>query len=118
MNIDKRGFIAIECIISLAIISLAVYIISLALYDSYNIVNNNAIKLEMLNIAKSNLENLKYEIKYNEGNRDSNVIENKDKYDIIKIVEKEEKYYQCYKINIKVKNERESVNLTTYVLKQ
>ncbi|MGL5314233.1 MAG: hypothetical protein ACRC92_13375 [Peptostreptococcaceae bacterium] len=118
MKKSNKGFIAVECILSLAIISLAVYIVSSALYDSYNIVNRNAAKLEMLNIAKSNLEKLRYEIKYNKATIENNRIENEYGYDIIKVVEKEEEYYQCYKINVEVKNERESINLTTYVLQQ
>lgn len=118
MKINNKGFVAIECIISLGIISLAVYLVSSALYDSYNIVNDNAIKLEILSLAKSSLENIKYEVKNNKGSLDSNIIENKYGYDIIKTIEKQEKYYQCYKINIKVKAKRESVNLTTYVLQQ
>lgn len=117
MKKSNKGFVAVECILSLAIISLAVYVVSSALYDSYNIVIDNATKLEMLNIAKSNLEKLKYEIKYNKTSIENNSIENKYGYDIIKVVEKEE-YYQCYKINIEVKNNRESINLTTYVLQQ
>lgn len=118
MKKSNNGFVAIECILSLAIISLAVYVVSSALYDSYNIVNANATKLEMLNIAKSNLEKLKYEIKYNKISVANNSIENEYGYDVIKNVEKEEQYYQCYKINIEVKNKIESVNLTTYVLQQ
>ena len=118
MKINKKGFVAIECILSLAIISLAVYIVSTSLYDSYNIVNNNASKLEMLNIAKSNLENIKYEVKHNKGGINNKTIESKLGYDIVKIVEKEEKYYQCYKINVEVKNGIDGVGLTTYVLQQ
>ncbi|MBQ3420905.1 MAG: hypothetical protein IJH34_04415, partial [Romboutsia sp.] len=77
----------------------------------------NSEKIEMLNIAKSSLENLKYDIKKNKINSSNNIIENKYGYDVIKNIEKEEKYYQCYKVNIEVKNDTESINLISYVSK-
>lgn len=117
MKINNKGFILIESIISLSIISLATYIISAVLYNSSNIVSKNSEKIAMLNIAKSSLENLKYDIKNNKINNLNNIIENKYGYDVIKNIEKEEKYYQCYKVNIEVKNDIESINLISYVSK-
>ena len=117
MKINNKGFILIESIISLSIISLSTYIISSILYNSFKIVSNNSQKIQMLNIAKSSLENLKYNIKYDKINNYDTKVENKYGYDIIKNIEKEEKYYQCYKVNIEIKNNNESINLTSYVSK-
>ena len=62
MKLNKSGFASIECIISLSIISLAMYMISTTLYDVYYKVNLNKEKLEMLRLAKEYIEEAKYKI--------------------------------------------------------
>lgn len=114
----KNGFIAVECILSLAIISIAAYIVSSSLQDNYLDVNNNAYKLDMLNIAKSKLENIKYDIKYGKEYENNTTIEEIDSYQVVKNVQKQEKYYQCYKVSIEVKNDAKSIGLTSYVFQQ
>lgn len=118
MKLDKKGFVAIECIISLAIIGLVVYIISSALKDSYIITNKNGTKIEMLNIAKTNLENSKYEIKFVDEPKQDKTIEEFDGYQVIKNIENIEKNYQFYKVSVEVKKDIESINLVSYVFKQ
>ncbi len=118
MKLDKKGFIGIECIISLAIIGLVVYIISSALKDNYIIASKNETKIQMLNIAKSNLENIKYEIKFVDGFKQDEIIKDIDGYLIIKNIENIEKNNQCYKVCVEVKKDTESINLVSYVFKQ
>ncbi|MGL5347438.1 MAG: hypothetical protein ACRDA3_08800 [Peptostreptococcaceae bacterium] len=118
MKLNKNGFVAVECIISLVIISLAVYIVSSALKDNYTITNKSGTKIEMLSIAKSNLEQLKYEIKFLNEPTYNEKIEEFNGYKVTKNIDSEEKYYQCYKVNIEVKKNTESINLTGYVFKQ
>ncbi|WP_042271941.1 hypothetical protein [Faecalimicrobium dakarense] len=119
MKYKKDGFVSIECIISLSIISLAVYIISTSLYSNYVIVNTNKEQVEMLNLAKSNLELTKHQIKKSS----SEIIENTkntkivNSYEISTIIEKDI-YYECHKVNVKVKNDKNNISLYSYVFKQ
>ena len=65
MKNKSDGFTSIECVVSLSIICTLVYMVSVSLYNNYFILNNNISKIEMTNIAKSNLDYLKNEIKNN-----------------------------------------------------
>lgn len=120
MKNKQSGFILIEVIISLSIVCLAVYMISYSLYESYNSTEKNKNKIEMLNTAKQYLECTKSEMKNNKNYLTTNYEESKDigKYKVTKTVQKEENYYQCYKINIEVNNNKEGIKLVSYVLKQ
>lgn len=118
MKYKINGFVSIECIISLSIISLAIYIVSTSLYSNYVIANTNEDQLKMLSLAKSNLELTKHKIK-----KDDSIIENSkntnvvDSYEISTIIEKNI-YYNCHKVNIEVKSDKNNVNLYSYVFKQ
>lgn len=118
MKYKRDGFVSIECIISLSIISLAVYIISTSLYSNYVIVNTNKEQLEMLNLAKSQLELTKHQIKkdsneFIENNRNLKVV---DTYEISTIIE-ENTYYECHKVNVEVKSNKNNISLYSYVFK-
>ncbi|MGL6107447.1 prepilin-type N-terminal cleavage/methylation domain-containing protein [Romboutsia sp.] len=119
MKNKQSGFVLIEVIISMAIICLAVYMISYSLYENYSSTENNKERIEILNTAKQYLECTKDEIKRSEGYI-TNYEESKNigKYKVIKSVKKEENYYQCYKVNIEVKNNKNSIKLDSYVLQQ
>ena len=41
MKLSKKGFASIECVVSLSIISLSMYVISTTLYDTYYKINLN-----------------------------------------------------------------------------
>ena len=98
MKLNKSGFASIECIISLSIISLAMYMISTTLYDVYYKVNLNKEKLEMLRLAKEYIEEAKYKI-----NNDM-LYENYNTRDIngykVDILIEKDSYYDCNKINV------------------
>lgn len=120
MKTKKEGFATIECIFSITILCLGIYVISNTLYNSYSFTLYNKDRFEMLNIAKSKMEEAKYEIK-------NNIIEkvnNASKYDELKdykidtIIEKSKEYYQCYKVSINVYSERTNISLKSYVFKQ
>lgn len=119
MRYKPNGFVSIECIVSLSIISLAVYIISTSLYSNYIVVNTNKEQLEMLNLAKSHLELTKHQIKKNsnsfiENTKDTQIL---DTYEISTIIEKNS-YYECHKVNVEVKSDKNNISLYSYVFKQ
>ena len=116
----RMGFATIECIVSISIVCIGMYIISNALYNSYSFTNYNKRRFDMLNIAKSTIEEVKYAIK-NETCTDvkseyKNVEGNN--YKVNTIIERSIEYNQCYKINVLVSNEDTNIRLESYVLQQ
>ncbi len=118
MKNRNDGFILLECIISLFIISILASTISSVLYNAYYSTNNKNDKLEVLNIAKSRLNKIKYDIRYKQL---SEIVLSKvevlDGYTIKQNIE-EDSYYQCYKITLEVINNKESINLTSYIVRE
>lgn len=116
----KSGFISIECIMSLTILYVSVYLISTALYDCYKFTIGNESKREMLNTAKEYLEEEKYKIK----NSDYPLIEDATKqtyingYEVNSSIKQALDYYQCYEINMEIKRNTESLRFDSYVTKQ
>ncbi len=53
LKIRKSGFISIECIISIAILYVAVYLVSTSLYNCYSFISRNISDREMLSTAKN-----------------------------------------------------------------
>jgi Tfp pilus assembly protein PilE len=86
----NKGFIAIECVVSLSILTISVYLVSTALQNSYRHIVNNEKNRTMLNLAKSHLVNQKYKIK----NTENEVIEIKA-LDIEKAKELENTKFQA-----------------------
>ena len=120
MKLKKNGFVTIECIISISIICMGIYIISTSLYNSYCFINYNKEQFEMLNIAKSKIEETKYSVKSNRLSilENSYNIENEYGYTINTTIEKDRYYYQCYKVNVDVSNGKNNIKLKSYVLQQ
>lgn len=120
MKNKKEGFVLIEVIISLSVICLAVYMISNSLYENYSSTENNKKRIEMLNTAKQHLESAKSNIKSKTGFvlSDYEDIKYVGNYQIIRKIQKEEKNYQCYKVNIEVNNNNQKINLESYVFKR
>lgn len=118
MKKRNSGFTSIECVISLSILCIIVYIVSVSLYNNYYILNNNKSKIEMDNIAKSTLYYTKDDI------RDKSIIndyidtETINGYEIKRIIKKDEDLYNCYKITIEIKKDEIIRKLESYVLQQ
>ncbi|RDY24815.1 type II secretion system protein [Romboutsia maritimum] len=118
MSYKNNGFTSIECIVSLSIICVAVYMVSTSIYSSYNLVNSNEKNIEMLNIAKTYIEDMKYFVRNN--NIEQEKYCNLKEYEGYKIetsIEKSEDYYRCYKIDVKVKLNVKSMELSSYITK-
>lgn len=119
MKTKKNGFISIECIMSITILYVAVYLVSTSLYSCYSFISKNASNREMLNIAKKYLEDEKYKIKNNEYQlTDDEINKNYIKgYEINSTVKQILNYYQCYEINMEIKSNLKQLKFNSYVTK-
>ena len=117
MKNKSDGFTSIECVVSLSIICILVYMVSVSLYNNYFILNKNISKIEMTNIAKSTLDYIKESVRNKNISDNYNDTETINDYEIRKIVE-EDYYYKCYKIVIEVKKKEQIRRLESYVLQQ
>lgn len=118
MKNKSDGFTSIECVVSLSIICILVYMVSVSLYNNYFILNKNISKIEMTNIAKSTLDYIKESVRNKNISDNYNDTETINDYEIRKIVEEDEYYYKCYKIAIEVKKKEQIRRLESYVLQQ
>ena len=62
--LKKRGFITLECIISMFILSIIVYMITFSINNSFNLLNKNKEYSTMLNLAQNYMNETKNDIKY------------------------------------------------------
>lgn len=115
MSKKREGFILVESIISIPIIGISMYIIATTLQNSNGLVSCSNKKFEMLEIARKNIEYTKLHIENDEGI----VYENNEKgYKIKTTIEEEKDYYNCYKIEVMVQSDYDSINLMSYVTKK
>ncbi|MEI3234944.1 MAG: hypothetical protein V8S33_11260 [Intestinibacter bartlettii] len=113
----KRGFITLECIISMFILSIIVYMITFSINNSFNLLNKNKEYSTMLNLAQNYMNETKNDIKYKNDKINTETIY-LNKFQINKIITKKENYYNCYKLRLEVKSQDRSVNLESYVTKK
>ena len=118
MKNKNDGFTSIECVVSLSIICILVYMVSVSLYNNYFVLNNNISKIEMTNIAKSTLDYIKDSIRNNNISNNYNDTETINNYEVKKTIEKDEYYYKCYKVVIEVRKNEQIRRLESYVLQQ
>lgn len=120
MKYKRNGFTYIECIVSLSIIFIGVSLINVSLYSNYNLTNNNVIYKKMVNEAKSIIEEKKYEIVTSKAEDvlDSYEVKESEEYKIFTKIEKDKKYYQCYKIDVRVTSENKNIEMVSYVTQQ
>lgn len=118
MKNKNDGFTSIECVVSLSIIGILVYMVSVSLYNNYFVLNNNISKIEMTNIAKSTLDYIKDSIRNNNISSNYNDTETINNYEVKKTIEKDEYYYKCYKVVIEVRKNEQIRRLESYVLQQ
>ena len=113
----KRGFITLECIISMFILSIIVYMITFSINNSFDLLNKNKEYSTMLNLAQNYMNETKNDIKYKNNKINTETIY-LNKFQINKIITKKENYYNCYKLRLEVKSQDRSVNLESYVTKK
>lgn len=113
----KRGFITLECIISMFILSIIVYMITFSINNIFDLLNKNKEYSTMLNLAQNYMNETKNDIKYKNDKINTETIY-LNKFQINKIITKKENYYNCYKVRLEVKSQDRSVNLESYVTKK
>ena len=113
----KRGFITLECIISMFVLSIIVYMITFSINNSFNLLNKNKEYSTMLNLSQNYMNENKNDIKYKNAKINTETIY-LNKFQINKIITKKENYYNCYKLRLEVKSQDRSVNLESYVTKK
>ena len=113
----KRGFTTLECIISMFILSIIVYMITFSINNSFDLLNKNKEYSTMLNLAQNYMNETKNDIKYKNDKINTETIY-LNKFQINKIITKKENYYNCYKLRLEVKSQDRSVNLESYVTKK
>ena len=113
----RKGFITLECIISMFILSIIVYMITFSINNSFNLLNENQEYSTMLNLAQNYMNETKNDIKYKNNKINTETIY-LNKFQINKIITKKENYYNCYKVRLEVKSQDRSVNLESYVTKK
>lgn len=120
MKNKSKGFTYIECIMSLSIIILAVSLIYTSLYGSYTITNKNVEYNMMLNEAKNTLECTKDIVLSSDEDLISDFYKEvkKDDVKIQMKLEKVNNYYRCYKVDVKVSNDRTDIELCSFVTQQ
>ena len=110
----KRGFITLECIISMFVLSIIVYMITFSINNSFNLLNKNKEYSTMLNLAQNYMNETKNDIKYKNDKINTETIY-LNKFQINKIITKKENYYN---VRLEVKSQDRSVNLESYVTKK
>ena len=90
----KRGFITLECIISMFVLSIIVYMITFSINNSFNLLNKNKEYSTMLNLAQNYMNETKNDIKYKNDKINTETIY-LNKFQINKIITKKENYYNC-----------------------
>ena len=113
----KRGFITLECIISMFVLSIIVYMITFSINNSFDLLNKNKEYSTMLNLVQNYMNETKNDIKYKNDKINTETIY-LNKFQINKIITKKENYYNCYKVRLEVKSQDRSVNLESYVTKK
>ena len=95
--LKKRGFITLECIISMFVLSIIVYMITFSINNSFNLLNKNKEYSTMLNLAQNYMNETKNDIKYKNDKINTETIY-LNKFQINKIITKKENYYNwnCY----------------------
>ncbi|MGM9534716.1 MAG: hypothetical protein ACI3VR_05665 [Intestinibacter sp.] len=114
----KNGFTTLECIISMSVLSIIIYMMTFSISNSFNLLDKNEDYLNMLNIAQSYLNEAKYDIKYSEEGEIDNQVFNVDNFQVNRKIVRQDNYYNCYQITLEVKSSDRSVKLESYVTKK
>ncbi|MGL4914222.1 MAG: hypothetical protein ACRC3Y_17515 [Romboutsia sp.] len=114
MKNNKSGFATFDCIVTLFIIVNIVFVITVTLHNSFNLLNKNEKKLKMLTIAKEEIEDNRQFIKNSDSEQSYNNSKNIENY-VIKTSVTNTSFYKCYNLKVKVISENNEMELNTYV---
>ena len=113
---NKKGFMAIEVILSLSILSVIVPTICIIFSNTLLITNNSIKKIEMINIVKNEIIDYKSKIENYEPIPINQMIsKSENKYEISTIIDKLEEGRIYYKINTSIQSENNKIEMSSYV---
>ena len=117
--IKEKGFTTLECVISLFIISIIVFVMTKTLNNNNNLLIKNHHKRDMLYIAKEIIEDERNNIKNNNINEGYSK-ENTTNDFTFRTLATPTSHYKCYNLNVKVseKENKSEIELDTYVFKK
>lgn len=110
----KKGFTSIECVISLFIVSMIIYIITFSMHNGFHLLNKTYKNKEILSLLEEEIEYERNKIK----NSSSVTSYNKKKYlgdYVVETVVKNTRFLDCYSLDLKVISDLNTMELKTYV---
>lgn len=116
MKVKRNGFLILENVISLSLIGLISSLVVSVLSTSIFCISRSYKSTEMLNIAKKEMCDIVYSIDNTDVEEEHSKKMIKD-YEIDYKIEKSDKYYNCYKVDIAVRHKDKEVKLNSYVVK-
>lgn len=117
MIIRRKGFTTLECVISLFIVSMVVFIITSTMHNNIILLKKNYYNRQMLYMAKEIIEDERNKIK-NSINSEGYSIEKTVNDFHIKTLVTPTGYYNCYNLNVKILHDYREMELNTYVTKK
>lgn len=114
MKKNKSGFATFDCIVALFIIINIVFVITVTLHNSFNLLEKNESNLKMLLIAKDEIEDNRTNIKNSNNVEVFDRSKNIDDY-LIKTTLRNTSYYKCYNLKVKIISDNNEMELNTYV---
>ncbi len=117
MRIKRSGFATLECVISLFIVSMTVFIITSTLHNNIILLKKNNYDRQMLYIAKEMIEDERSKIKNSVNTKGFNMEQSINSFKVKTLVTPIN-YYNCYNLKVKVSNNNREMELNTYVTKK
>ena len=117
MRIKRKGFTTLECVISLFIVSMIVFIITSTLHNNIILLKNNNYNRQMLYLAKEIIEDERNRIKNSVNTKGYNISQTINNFKVKTLVTPIS-YYNCYDLKVKISYNNKEMELNTYVTKK
>lgn len=118
MNKKRKGYVILENIIALSLIIIMTSLVGTVFSTSVLNLKNTYKKDKMINLANKEMAIIEYEIKHS---NDEDIIKSSEKnidgFNIKSCITKKYDYYNCYKISVRIKNNKKQIELNNYVVK-
>ena len=117
MLIKNSGFAVLECVVSMFIISIMTFIITFSMHNNIILLKKNRDNFEMIHLIRQIIEDTRDKIKNSSNIKPYSKEEEFKNFKISTKVNSTE-YYNCYKLNVNIRNENNNLELNTYVTKE
>lgn len=117
MRIKRSGFTTLECVISLFIISMIVFIITSTLHNNIILLKKNNHDRQMLYMAKEIIEDERNKIKNSINTLGYNTNQTINNFNVKTLVTPTP-YYNCYDLKVEISHDNKEIQLNTYVTKK